>query len=203
MAPLTAAQAGASPATAASLAAALAADPFAWSLPHGAIAQTFPRHMIGNGWGVASGDLNVTAINLVQGVTIHDIAVASASAAVTPTHWWYMLLDQNLGPLAQTSDQTTAAFAANTAPALAIASTADGSATSFTPTYTGLHFVGFMMAAATPVSLCGIGNGSNVPLTGVTPSLGGQSTTGLTTPPGFAAAGITPTTAAVFYAYVS
>jgi len=197
---LTAAQAGASPA---SVAAALAGDPYQWAAPTGSLAETFPRWAIGGAWGPTSGVLNLSAIGLTAGEPISEITIAAGSAASGQSHWWLGIWGMGLTPAALSADQLTASFPANQAITLNIASMASGSASTWTPSRTGLHYIGFAMVASGMPNLIGPVSNSNVVITGLNPSLGGASTTGLTGLPGFGSAAITPTTSQLFYAYVS
>ena len=201
---LTAAQtAGASPATAASLALALAGDPYQWAAPAGSLGETFPRWALGNGWGPTSGVLNLSAVSLTAGEPISEITIAAASSASGQSHWWLGIWGQGLTPAALSADQLTASFPANQAITLNIASTGSGSVSAWTPVRTGLHYIGFAMVASGMPNLLGPASNTNVVITGLSPSLGGASTTGLSGLPSFGAAAIAPTTSQIFYAYVS
>lgn len=89
------------------------------------------------------------AIPLRNGDIITNIAVQfGATAAVTPTNWWFALYSNATTPalLAQTADQATAAIAANALKDIALA----------TPqliTTTGIYYVGIHVKAATVPSL--------------------------------------------------
>lgn len=130
-----------------------------------------------------SGTLWLMGIALPAGYPVSNITFVSNSATITPANWWFGLWDSSRVQLALTADQTTAAWAANVAKTLAIATTAAGAASSFTTTYEGMHYLGYMMKAATAPQLMasplGAGIGSLVPI------LYGSSDTGQTTPPAF------------------
>jgi hypothetical protein len=85
---------------------------------------------------------------------------------------------------------------------LEIATTSAGAAKSFTTTYTGLHYLGIMVAAGKAVpSLTGVSASSQI--TGLEPIICGSSTEGLTTVPAFPfKAGSLTTFAACTYGYV-
>jgi hypothetical protein len=83
--------------------------------------------------------------------------------------------------LARTADQTTAAWAANTIKTLAIAQATAGSASSYTTTYSGLHYLGVMIKASTNPSLISEGSMPDV-VASPSPGLGGTDA-GLSTPP--------------------
>ena len=103
--------------------------------------------------------------------------------------------------LAQTADQLTAAWGTFTAKTLNIAADANGAAANYTTTYSGLHYLGIMVAATTVPTLTGGTPGTAVP--GLAPVLYGNADTGLTTPPAFplTATSITAVNGAP-YAYV-
>lgn len=179
------------------------ADPYQWTLPQGALAQTFPPLFGLFGASPISGTLQLAAVNLPKGLRVSQITVTSAATAASgQTHWWYSLHDRSLVMLAQTPDQGSGAFPAFAAKGLPIDLTAAGVTKSFTTTYSGLHFIGFEMTATTPCDLNFTGGSSNVPVTGIAP-LGGRSTTGLITPPGIGSTAAPLTTSQSFYGYVS
>lgn len=89
------------------------------------------------------------AVNLQAGDLISKIAFRSgATAAGTPTNWWFALYSPAGALLAQTADQTTTAWAADTTMDLAL-QTAQLISTS------GLHFAAVMVKATTVPSLVG------------------------------------------------
>lgn len=133
---------------------------------------------------VTSGSLLLVAIALPANEVISNIQFVSATTAATsPTHWWFGLYDQNRVQLAVTADQTTTAWAVTTVKTLNIATTASGSASSFTTTYEGLYYLGLMMTASTTITLVAAGQGGAVGL--LSPTLSGNTDTGQTTPPSF------------------
>jgi hypothetical protein len=129
-----------------------------------------------------SGTLYLVPIWLPKGLVISNLAfVSGGTAAVTPTNWWFTLHNSSRVALARTADQTTTAWAANTIKSLAIAQTTAGAASSYTTTYSGLHYVGVMIKATTVCSLISEGAVPDV-LASVAPGIGGTDT-GLSTPP--------------------
>jgi lysophospholipase L1-like esterase len=114
------------------------------------------------------------AIGLPKNFLVTSISFFSASAsAVTPTHWWFSLCNSSYVTLRSTADQTTTAWSANTEKNLNLSST-------FTTTYEGLHYLAFMMAAATVINFPGVQLGG-APLTTILPlpavtGISGQST---------------------------
>jgi hypothetical protein len=89
------------------------------------------------------------AVNLQAGDQVAKIAFRSgATAAGTPTNWWFALYSPAGVLLAQTADQLTAAWAADTTMDLALATSQFIS----TP---GLYFAAIMVKATTVPSLVG------------------------------------------------
>lgn len=164
--------------------------------PAGAIAETFSRAgaVMSNQGILSSARLHLHAIHLSAGTVISSASfMAGTTAAGTPTHQWFALYDSALGLIGQTGNDTSEAWTANTVKTLAFA-------TPLTTTYSGLHYLGILVTASTPPSL--IGQANLAVATGVAPTIGGHSTTGLvgTAPP--TAATITAT-APQPWAYVS
>jgi hypothetical protein len=89
------------------------------------------------------------AVPVQPGVLVSNITVKSgATAAGTPTNYWFALYDSTGALLAQTADQTTTAWAANTVKTLALA-------TAQRITSAGVLYVGIMVKATTPPTLIG------------------------------------------------
>lgn len=134
-----------------------------------------------NSTAAVSGTLYLVPIWLPKGLTLSSIAFCSGgTAAGTPANWWFALFNAARVALARTADQTTTAWASNTAKSLPIAQTTAGTASSYTTTYSGLHYLGIMVKAATVPSLAGEGamtNGADA-----VPGFG-DTNTGMTTPP--------------------
>lgn len=100
---------------------------------------------------LSTGVMTATPVFLRAGDTVTNIAfVSGATAAGTPTHWWFALYDSAATPklLAQTADQTTGAWAANTAKTLALTAPV-------TITEDGIYWVAVMVAATTVPTLAG------------------------------------------------
>lgn len=91
------------------------------------------------------------ALPLQKGDVVTNLTFKSgATAADTPTNWWFALYSSASTPalLSQSADQTTTAWAANTVKTLALA----------TPqliTEAGVYYAGIMMKATDLVSLVG------------------------------------------------
>lgn len=91
-----------------------------------------------------------TALPLVKGTTVTNLTFVSATtAAGTPTNWWFALYSPEGNLIAQTADQTTAAWASATAKTLALT-------TPHTTTATGVYRAAIMVKATTVPSLAGI-----------------------------------------------
>lgn len=168
--------------------------------------ETCSRLHVGTASTAPSGTLVLVPIELPAGWVVSNISFTSgATGATSPTNYWFMLLDKNRVALARTADQTTTAWAANTRKTLAIAQTTAGSASSYTTTYEGLHYLGVMIAASAAPNLIGEGTCSTVHVD--SPGFG-SSDTGQTTPPTVTAGAFTaaaPSTGLgyLFYGYVT
>jgi len=139
----------------------------------GAIAETIPA---GAGFGAttggASGVVHLHGIYLPKGVTITTISfVSGATAAGTPTNQWFALCDSGRNVLRVTSNDTTTAWNSSTVKSLNLTST-------FTTTYSGLHYLACCVTATTAPSFrgCNAGTFTGVAVQSFT------STTGQTTP---------------------
>ena len=100
---------------------------------------------------LATGVMLSVAVPLQAGDTITNITFKSgATAAGTPLNYWFALYDNSSTPalLAQTDDQTTTAWAANTVKTLAL-QTAQVVSTA------GIYYAAVMMKATDQVSLIG------------------------------------------------
>jgi hypothetical protein len=120
--------------------------------PTGLFRESLPRHACaGNTAAVGTGVMLSVALPLVAGDLVTNLTFRSATtAAGTPTNWWFALYDDAATPalLAQTADQLTAAWAANTVKTLALA----------TPQRiprTGIYYAACMVTATTPPTLFG------------------------------------------------
>jgi parallel beta-helix repeat protein len=144
--------------------------------------ETTSRLRLGTSSTPTSGTLYLVPIWLPKGLVISNISFASGStAATTPTNWWFTLHNSSKVALARTADQTTTAWAANTVMTKAIAQTTAGSASSYTTTYAGLHYLGVMIKATTNPTLISEGSMPDV-VASPSPGLGGTDA-GLSTPP--------------------
>jgi hypothetical protein len=143
----------------------------------GALYETFDRDLCDEVISVvlATGRLSLQAIYLPAGTTINSISIWSAStAAGTPTNQLFGLYDINLNLLRSSVNDTTTAWAANSRKTLALTS-------AFTTTYSGLHYLGLMVTATTVPTLKGNTTKTGGQLNAALPTMGGSSTSGLTT----------------------
>lgn len=143
----------------------------------GALYETFDRDLCDevNTAALSSGRLSLQAIYLPAGTTINSISFWSATTALaTGTNQLFGLYDQNLNLLRSSVNDTSIAWAANSRKTLSLTS-------AFTTTYSGLYYLGIMVAATTVPTLKGNTAKTGGQLNAGTPSMGGTSTTGLTT----------------------
>ncbi|MEU1152647.1 right-handed parallel beta-helix repeat-containing protein [Streptomyces sp. NPDC005918] len=141
---------------------------------------------------MVSGTLYLVPIWLPKGAVISTISFMNgATAAASPTNWWFSLHDNARVAVARTADQTTTAWAGNTVKTLAIAQTTAGTASSYTTTYEGLHYLGILIKATTLPNL--VGEGSMSTGAGVAPGWG-DTNTGMSTPPTVTAGAFTAAT---------
>jgi hypothetical protein len=95
--------------------------------------------------------ITAVGIYLEAGDVITNLTFCSATtAAGTPTNWWFALYSSDATPVlrAQTADQTSTAWAANTAKTVALA-------TPYTILTTGIHYAAVMVKATTVPTLLG------------------------------------------------
>jgi hypothetical protein len=94
-----------------------------------------------------SAALELEAGDIVTNLTF----VSGATAANTPTNWWFALYSSAATPalLSQTADQTSTAWAANTAKTVALAAPQ-------TITTSGVYYAAIMVKATTPPTLAGV-----------------------------------------------
>jgi hypothetical protein len=143
----------------------------------GALYETFDRDLCDevNTAVLSSGRLSLQSIWLPAGTVISSISFWSATTALaTGTNQLFGLYDVNLNLLRSSTNDTSTAWAANSKKTLSLTST-------FTTTYSGLHYVGVMVAATTVPTLKGNTAKTGGQLGAALPSMGGTSTTGLTT----------------------
>lgn len=162
----------------------------------GTVAETINRMLVSEAVlnALTSGTLYLVAIYLRAGQVCSAISFFSANtAAGTPTNQIFALYDRDRNLLAQTANDTTTAWAANTIKTRSLTST-------YTATYTGLYYVGIMVTATTVPSMKGINAKAASQLAGTAPILHGNSSAGLTTTLPNPAAAITVGTNALWAA---
>jgi hypothetical protein len=143
----------------------------------GALYETFDRNLCDevNTAVLSSGRLSLQAIWLPANTTINSISFWSATTAgATLTNQLFGLYDNNLNLLRSSNNDTSTAWAANSKKTLSLTS-------AFTTTYSGLHYLGIMVAATTVPTLKGNTAKTGGQLGAAAPSMGGTSNTGLTT----------------------
>jgi len=124
---------------------------------------------------LATGVMTSVPIYLAQGDLITNLSfISGATAAGTPTNWWFALYDTQATPalIAQTADQTSTAWAANTVKTLALS-------TAYRVVKSGVHWAAVMVTATTVPTLVGA-VGAKPVITGER-NLSQSSGTGLTT----------------------
>lgn len=125
-------------------------------------AQNMPRRSAGDVAGPTTGIMLSTALFLRAGDVVSNLTfVTGDTAAATPTHWWFALYSNDATPalLAQTADQTSTAWGANTAKTLALAS-------AVTVDADGIYYAAVMVAAGTMPTYAGGKGASAAVLTG-------------------------------------
>jgi len=101
--------------------------------------------------------MTAVALYLEAGDVVTNLTFCSATtAASVPTNWWFALYSTAATPalLAQTADQTTTAWAANTVKTVALAAP-------YTVPTTGVYYAAIMVKATTPPTLLGASLNAN------------------------------------------
>jgi hypothetical protein len=142
------------------------------------LAETMPRETcpeVNATIPTASGTLFMQAIYLKAGQLVSNITISSATtAANTPTNYFFALYSGARALLAQSTNQTTTAWAANTVKTLAMS-------TPYRVPTSGLYYIGLMMTATAVITAKGGTAKTGGQLAAAVPILHGTSTTGLTT----------------------
>lgn len=162
----------------------------------GTLAETAPRMTSGNvnTTAGATGTLFMNAINLTAGQLVSNITIVSATTAqATPTNYFFALYDANRNLLAQSANQTTTVWTANTVKTLAMT-------TPYRIPTTGIYYIGLLQVATTIATIAGNTAKLNAAFVANAPILHGTSTTGLTTALPNPAAAITAGTASIYAA---
>lgn len=165
--------------------------------PSGTLAETMDRNLATvNTSALTSGTLFLQAIYLTAGQLISNISMISgATAAGTPTNYFFALYSGSRALLAQSANQTTNAWAAQNVKTLAMT-------TPYRVPTSGLYYIGVMVAATTVPTLHGGPAKSNAVVASTIPILHGNSTASLTTALPDPAAAITAGTTSI-YAWVT
>jgi hypothetical protein len=143
----------------------------------GALFETFDRNLCDevNSSVLSSGRLSLQAIYIPKDTLVSSISFWSATTALaTATNQLFGLYDSSFNLLRQSVNDGATAWAANSIKTLALSST-------FTTTYSGIYYLGIMVAATTVPTLKGNTAKTGGQLGAGAPSMGGTSTTGLTT----------------------
>lgn len=132
-----------------------------------------PRVGLDDVTAAGTGVMLSTPLYLVEGDLVTGLTfISGATPAASPTAWWFALYSPAGALLAQTADQTTTAWAADTVKTLPLATPVRASRS-------GAYFAAFAMAAGTVPTLVGTGTAKPV-LTGES-NLAQTSGSGLTT----------------------
>ncbi|MFE3452387.1 hypothetical protein ACFXJ8_26035 [Nonomuraea sp. NPDC059194] len=110
-----------------------------------------PRAPLGDQAALTSGVMTSVPLYLSAGDLVTNLTfISGGTAAATPTNYWFALYSTASTPalLAQTADQLTAAWAADTAKTLALAS-------AYRVVTSGIYWAAVMVAAGTPPTLMG------------------------------------------------
>lgn len=154
----------------------------------GTLSETINRNLAGaNLSALTSGTLFLQAIYLRAGMLVSNISFCSGgTAAGTPTNRFHALYDGSRNLLAQSANQTTTAWAANTVQTLAMG-------TPYRVQTSGIYYLGLLVTATTVPTVVGTTAAANAAIRGLAPILCGTSSTGLTTSLPNPAAAITAT----------
>lgn len=143
----------------------------------GALYETIDRDMCDevNTAVLSTGRMSLQAIWLPAGITINSISFWSATTAgATLTNQLFGLYDLNLNLLRSSASDGATAWAANSRKTLALT-------TAFTTNYSGLYYLAIMVAATTVPTLKGNTAKTGGQLNSAAPSMGGTSTSSLST----------------------
>lgn len=164
-----------------------------------AVAETVPAAMASGGFTLPTGTLSMGALFLDADTELSQVGFVASGGAVSPTHWWMCLVDNDCVVQAVTADQTTAPIATQTWYTLALTAP-------HRTTYSGLYYLGFMVAATQTATIVAtaapdvtINQGSGGPVV----RIGGTSGSGLTTPPSVGTSVAAPQSNPIPYLFVS
>jgi hypothetical protein len=145
-------------------------------IPQNGVAESIPRFLSTNTTTtLTSGTMYCVGVTLPGGVAINWAAFAAVGAAVTPTHQWACLLDQEARVLAVSTDLTNQAWAANTFKQFFFTS-------QYTPPGPMPVWIGLVVVAGTVPTLAGVGTSVGA-VSVYRPNPVGPGSTGQTVPP--------------------
>jgi hypothetical protein len=172
--------------------------PWAWDAPGTAIAQNLLRDSPASNVAVlTSAQLYLCLIWLPACVLTSITWVSATTALGTGANQWFGIFDTTYVPLRLTSDDTTTAWAANTAKTLNLSST-------LAITTAGLYYAGIMVKATTVPTLTSRTAASNQAVQAIAPVRAGTSSGALTNPASCPNPAAAPTaTGNIPYVYVS
>lgn len=126
-----------------------------WSLsgkPSGVLRDNMDRRQVVSNMSALTTQVMLSAaIHLEAGDVVTNLTFLSGgTAAGTPTNWWFALYDDSSTPalIEQTADQTSTAWAANTAMTLALDDT-------YLVPRSGIYYAAIMVKATTPPTIAG------------------------------------------------
>jgi hypothetical protein len=165
------------------------------------LAETMPRELcaeVNSTIPTASGKLWLQLIYLYAGQVINNIAFMSATTgAVAPTNYRAGIFDYaNRALLAQTADQLTTTWAANTLKIIPLTA-------SYKVPYNGVYYLGLYMVAGTIITMKGGTARTGGQLAALAPVLCGDSSSGLTTALPNPASGISASASTLWAAVTS
>lgn len=178
--------------------------------PTGATGETAPRREITtvSSASLSSGDVYVNAIALAAGTPVNNISLVTGPTQfpTAVSHGWYCLCDNGFTVRSVSLDQT----AGTTWTATATTYTLSMTASSYVTTYTGLYYVGVMVAVASGSmpTFCASGGFETGFQAATSPVMAGIAGTGKTTAPTIGTALAAPAggniaNSNLFYAYTS
>ena len=150
-----------------------------------------------------SGTLVLQAISLPVNCLVTNFNILFGTTGdAGPANQWMGLYDSQRNLLAISADGTTTAVTASTVATYPVATVAAGSATSFTTTYSGLYYIGFLLVTTNAPTFCA--QTGSIIANALPPILAGTSTASLTSPSTFPTqAGTITGTAARLYMYLT
>lgn len=145
----------------------------------GSLASTYDRaaSVETNVGAQTSAQLILHRILLPKGLPVTNITFYTMTTALgTGSNQWFALFDSSRNKLAVTADDTSTAWAANSAKTLAV------TGGPFVTTYAGWHYLGQMVKATTMPTMVGGSFTGSANIHSVAPIVAGKADTGLTNP---------------------